>query len=447
MHFKQKKQIVVLLLILSTLILSQTVSFAQGDATNNIEYSGAQKKGQILSDPVPNKQFTPPPASFYQYKASGVGNTTATDIQVTYIGNWSNEAKAAFEYSASIWESQIDSTVPIRVQVTFSSLGGDVLGSAGPETFFAAVANQPVADSFYPVALANALAGTDLNGSNPEIVSEFNKDFDWYYGTDGNTPIDKTDFVSVAVHELGHGLGFIDSMSIDGGNGSWGGGDPFPFIYDRFIEDGSGTSLVTGFPNNSAAFAAQLTSNNLYFNGPLAVSANGSRVKLFAPNPYEGGSSIGHLDPTVFPDFLMTPAIGMGTANHNPGAGTIGMFQDMGWKRASTTPTAPVISPLPSVLIQTGTSKNQAVDLWQYVQDGNDNDSQLTYEIIGQTDSQAGATISSNRYIDVNPNPANWAGSSTVTVKVTNTQSLSSQATMLVISGDISYVFLPVIIK
>ena len=288
------------------------------------------------------------------------------------------------------------------------------------------------------------MAQTDLNGSNPEITSEFNKDFDWYYGTDGNTPIDKMDFVSVAVHELGHGLGFIDSMYVDGGTGSWGGGSPNPSIYDRFIDNGSGVALVTGFPNNSAALAAQLTSNNLYFDGAFANSANGGRVKLYAPNPYEEGSSIGHLDPTVFPNFLMTPSIGPGTANHNPGAGTIGMFQDMGWKLASA---APVISPLPTVLIQTGTSQNQAVDLWQYVQDGNNSDNELTYEIIGQTDTGAGATIGSNRYIDVNPNPANWAGSSTLTIKVTDPDTLSAQATMLVVSGDISYVYLPMITK
>ncbi|MCK7534680.1 MAG: hypothetical protein MZV63_28610 [Marinilabiliales bacterium] len=36
----------------------------------------------------------------------------------------------------------------------------------------------------------------------------FNKEVKWYFGTDGNTPELLYDFVTVVLHEIGHGLGF-----------------------------------------------------------------------------------------------------------------------------------------------------------------------------------------------------------------------------------------------
>ena len=39
--------------------------------------------------------------------------------------------------------------------------------------------------------------------------------FDIRRGTDGNTPLGKIDFVTVVLHEIGHGLGFTGSMDVD----------------------------------------------------------------------------------------------------------------------------------------------------------------------------------------------------------------------------------------
>ena len=81
-----------------------------------------------------------------------------------------------------------------------------------------------MADTWYAAALANELSGGDVNGATSEIVAVMNSDvdnstvlgaIDWYYGTDGNPPETSPgsgkfdeDFVTVVLHEVGHGLGF-----------------------------------------------------------------------------------------------------------------------------------------------------------------------------------------------------------------------------------------------
>ncbi|MFM6745837.1 MAG: Calx-beta domain-containing protein, partial [Dolichospermum sp.] len=175
---------------------------------------------------------------------------------------------------------------------------------------------------------------------------EFNSNFNWYYGLDNNVPTNQISFVSVVLHELGHGLGFLGLMNNQSGSGSWGFGTGFPGIYDRFTENGSGQSLLNTslFPNPSTALGSQLTSNNIFFDGSNANAANGgNRVKLYAPSTWSGGSSYSHLD-EVFnntPNALMTYSIGFGESILNPGPVTLGLFKDMGWKLAgsSTNPT------------------------------------------------------------------------------------------------------------
>src|SRR5262249_53671318 len=87
---------------------------------------------------------------------------------------------------------------------------------------------------------------------------------------------------------------------------------------------------------NSAALAAQLTSNSVSWNGPRGVSANGGvRPQLYAPSTFQQGSSIFHLDDAAYPagssNSLMTHAIGMAEAIHDPGPIVRGMMQDWGW--------------------------------------------------------------------------------------------------------------------
>ena len=282
----------------------------------------------------------------------------AATINVTYTGSWSSQAQTAFQYAVDIWETQISSPVTIEVQANWTNLGGGgILGSAGSAGSRANFSGAPVANTWYPYALANMLAGTDLNSSSVDILVNLNSSYSsWYFGTDGQPPGNRIDMVSVALHELGHGLGFAGSMSASSsvcgsaGVGCWGYGSSYPFIYDRFTENGGGTALLS-YPNYSTSLAGQLTGNEIYFDGPNARAANGgNRPELYAPSNWRQGSSYSHLG-EVFngtSHALMTYSIGGGEANHNPGSVMLGMFHDMGWALASAPPPTATSTASPS---------------------------------------------------------------------------------------------------
>jgi uncharacterized repeat protein (TIGR01451 family) len=286
-------------------------------------------------------------------RPAGLASQTAT-ITVHYLQGvyrdgdlcqvWDPAARSAFQYAVDIWAEQLQSAVPIEVEACWTNLGAGVLGSAGPADFWRDFAGAPRGSTWYPIALANALAGTDLDGGDPEIEVSLNSAFSvWYLGTDGNPEPGKYDLVSVAVHELCHGLGFIGSMWVDAyGIGSWGWGSPYPIAFDHYLENGYGQSLMA-FSNNSYALADQLRgrgNGGVYFDGPNAGGANGGPVKLYAPYFWDGGSSIYHVD-GIFdgtPDALMTYSLSSGEAVHDPGPVTRGIMEDIGWTVAPPQP-------------------------------------------------------------------------------------------------------------
>lgn len=264
--------------------------------------------------------------------------TPTAIITVNYIGAWDPSAQIAFQHAVDIWASLLVSSVPIEIEAEWSSLASDILGGAGPAEFYRNFPNAPRANVWYSAALANALSNNDRNDGDPEILAEFNRNFsNWYFGTDGNPPPGKYDFVSVVLHEIGHGLGFFGTADIFGGQGIWGFGFPsHPDTYDPFVENSSGQKIID-FPSPSTTLSDQLrgSGGGLFFSGAKAKEANnGSRPQLYAPSTWEPGSSYAHLDEEVYErtvNALMTPAMGSAEAIHDPGPITLGIFQDMGW--------------------------------------------------------------------------------------------------------------------
>jgi uncharacterized repeat protein (TIGR01451 family) len=267
---------------------------------------------------------------------------------------WPADAQTAFTYAANLWGALLNSSVPIKINACWAHLSSGVLGHSGAAGFYRDFAGAPQANTWYSVALANALGGADLNGSaNAEMdIAYSNNGINWYFGTDGNTPISQYDFVSVVLHEITHGLNFAGSMWVSGGQGSWGleTSPPYrPLVYDRFAEDGNGVSLLntSTYPNPSAALASALTGHvgGVFFDGTNADAANGgSRVQLYTPSTWQSGSSYSHLA-EIFngtPNALMTYSLNDGESIHSPGPVTCGILQDMGWPGGcASVPNAP----------------------------------------------------------------------------------------------------------
>ncbi|MCA0131408.1 T9SS type A sorting domain-containing protein [Winogradskyella alexanderae] len=282
--------------------------------------------------------------------------TPCANFVVNYNG-FTPEAQAAFQYAVDIWAHSIESSVPINISATFTPLGQGVLGAAGPATFLTVTSGAPGTQPniFYPAALWEKIEGADRSpfGGSNDINADFssgyfdgNGDFvptNWYFGTDANPPANQFDFVSVVLHELGHGLGF---------SGGWANVTPsfpddigtvrepnnnIPAIYTAYIENGSGTDILS-FADPSATLGSELTGNDLFCNAPTAIQQlgqGGTLPKIFAPSSWNPGSSFSHWDNATFPigdvNSLMRSSISSGVANHNPGFITLGFFQDMGW--------------------------------------------------------------------------------------------------------------------
>ncbi len=357
---------------------------------------------------------------------------TAT-FQVNYHG-FSPQAQAAFQHAVDIWASQIDSPVTIVVEAYWTPLGAGILGAAGPNYVVRDFTGAPHANTWYAAALADRLAGFDQLPANADIVAQFNSNFPaWYFSTDGNPPAGQYDFVSTVLHELGHGLGFYGSMNVSGGQGTWG-ISGFPDAFDHFTENGAGQPLL-GFASPSTQLAAQLTGDDIWFDGTNATGANGgARPKLYAPATWQPGSSYSHLDESTYPpgdaNSLMTPALAGAEAVHSPGPITLGILQDIGWTTASTA-TPPTLSGLPDQTLAVNTQRDNAIDLWAYADDAEDADSALAFTISNTPIISAGVTITGHRYIDIHP-AADWTGTTDVVVQVQDTDGLTDDDTFRV---------------
>jgi hypothetical protein len=315
----------------------------------------------LRADPwTSNLRILPP----QQFSALRVQNVT---IVVDYIPNgstdrwgticlaWPAEAKTAFDYAASIWESLITSTVSIHVNACWANLPSGVLGYGGARYHL-------MSGVYYPMALANALAGFDRNGAAAEMDVAYTASttaVPWYFGTNGLTPSGSYDFASVVLHEIGHGLGFAGSMQWDDGiydpgqgnyeecdgvadEACWGGWTTNPYRYDQFTENGLGQRLINTalFGNPSDELATQLTSGDIFFDGARARLANGgSPPELYAPAAWKPGSSYSHLDESYngTVNDLMTYSLPKGQSTHSPGPVTMGVLQDLGWDAAGIT--------------------------------------------------------------------------------------------------------------
>lgn len=246
-----------------------------------------------------------------------------------------------------VWSENFASTVPITVDATWgrSSTSG-ILGSARPGNYFSGFTGAPDSTLWYPSALANALAGDDLDKTSPEILIQANSGANWDQRNDGTPTSNEYDLESVFIHELGHGLGFLSTDAYDTFF-KYGILDQ-PTAFDAYAQSNDGRRL-SDYPSPSLELGTALTSP-LVWSGPLGIQANnGIKPLLYTPSQYEVGSSVSHLDEATFSassqNSVMTPNLSAGEVFHQPGPLLVAMLSDLRNKPpagiASTMPLPP----------------------------------------------------------------------------------------------------------
>ncbi len=184
------------------------------------------------------------------------------------------------------------------------------------------------------------MGNTVFGPNDTDGAGSFNFGKNFYAGT-GTVPADQFDMYSTALHEITHGLGWIDGVGP--------GGVPdanrtqFP-VLSSWLRRGSGTNATplwerdVNSPNYGKFVGDQSTFTNandantgLFFHGPFAKEIFGGAVPMFAPNPYQEGSSIAHTN--VNPVALMNPSTPRGPGERTYKPFEIGMLMDLGYNQ------------------------------------------------------------------------------------------------------------------
>lgn len=279
----------------------------------------------------------------YAAEASGVISVPATQPAnleklskfVVNYKNFPDWAKNEVQAAIDLWAVNFDSKVPVNVDATWArSSTSDILGSARPDRYYSKFSGAPDPSLWYASALANAVAGKDLDLDNPEIIIQINSEADWDLDGLGTPTRYEYDLKSVMFHEMAHGLGFLSTSSFifDRTKGQNVGILLQPTPFDAYLQTEDGNRLVD-LPSPSFELGQALTSR-LVWSGPEGIKANnGVKPLMYTPTSYEGGSSVSHVDENTFTnsgtDAVMTPNLEAGEVFNEPGPILLAMMKDL----------------------------------------------------------------------------------------------------------------------
>jgi hypothetical protein len=237
----------------------------------------------------------------------------------------------AFQAVANKWGATLTSNVSIDVLATFEPLTctatSAVLGSAGAISVWRDFPNAPFAETWYSKALANKLAGVELDVANgADIRARFNSNLGqanclagspFYLGLDNNHGT-LIDLVTVLTHEFGHGLGFqtftngITGAQIsDGISGK-------PSMWDHFLRDTTQNLLWSEMTNAQRA-ASAINSRKLVWTGANVTAAAPVVLSVGVPTLQVSGPSAG----------AATGSYDVGAASFGPALGSPGVYGEI----------------------------------------------------------------------------------------------------------------------
>ncbi len=254
----------------------------------NIVIVNNDPAGTGLSDPTP---------------VSPVGGNAGTTLGEQRLN--------VFKQAAAIWGGLLASTVDIRVSASFTALDctatTGVLGSTYSNKVYSDFSGAPIAGTWYAKALANKLHGSDLAPASFDMIAQFNSKLgqtgcltgtSFYLGLDNNHGSD-INFLTVALHEFAHGLGFFSGVDSTGAllGSTSSQPTPQPTIFDRFIYDDTLGKTWDKLTDAERA-ASELNTGNLTWSGTAANAFAGTylgkrRRLLVTAGAASGSYSVG----------------------------------------------------------------------------------------------------------------------------------------------------------
>lgn len=270
--------------------------------------------------------------------------------------------------AARLLSEELRPRVPIRVRACWRDLGAATgnsftLANAGPTFVFLANSEaggrRPTLErpyTWYVAAAAAQQIGTDLcRFSNQDCASAMDIRMNFNVSVDSGSGFDygfihapgaPSSFISVAMHEIAHGLGIFGLVTLNQNNGTVGAqprfdGQPYAWddIYGAFARWTPQANAGSEFLRLSDAerVLALSAGLNLRFAGPNAVALNPNRdfgppasfVSLHAPSVIAPGSTFSHIASGIYPVQLMTASIS--SAGPRELGIALGMLRDVGF--------------------------------------------------------------------------------------------------------------------
>ena len=165
---------------------------------------------QFLYTDVPGIGFNDPTELTQEDKnlLAGSGNNAST------LGE---ARKNALEHAARLLESRLPGANTIRVETFFKSFEEEAVVAKTRIRRILSFGPREQLHIGYPPALAEKIAGRELlDESIPHLIVQFSRELNFYYGFTDETPAFSINFVTLAIHEIIHGLGFHSSLQEDG---------------------------------------------------------------------------------------------------------------------------------------------------------------------------------------------------------------------------------------
>jgi hypothetical protein len=271
-----------------------------------------------------------------------------TNLHFNLSGNLNTQQQTVTEHAFNLWSEKLGGTVPVDINITYVSLPSGVLGASYFQPHYWNSATQ----TWYCSTLGNQLAGYDFSPNMRDIRLELSSNFSWNYSISSSPSGSQYDWLTIMLHEITHGLGFSRMINNDGNyyyitNGGSQANTNYPGIYDRQLYQGTSGANLPDL--NQSQRAALVVSNNLYAGRPssyLLNANNGTRVKIYAPSNWVGGSSVSHWDNnvtfTTFMKYSAAPGFRCIVINDKE----VAIMLDMGWRTPYYIPscTTPIIN-------------------------------------------------------------------------------------------------------